>query len=58
MIQADAPNQLGNERYRFDALDNLRQANMGSEGCINGSKSRPEKPVKSLSLRSLDYSSN
>jgi RHS repeat-associated protein len=35
MVQADAPNQLGNERYRFDALDNLRQATMGSDTFVH-----------------------
>ena len=29
MTQADAVNQLGNEWYRFDALDNVRQADLG-----------------------------
>jgi RHS repeat-associated protein len=35
MIQADAANQLGNERYRFDALDNLRQASIGSNTFVH-----------------------
>ncbi len=35
MTTANAPAQLGNESYRFDALDNLRGASIGSSNFVH-----------------------